>query len=791
MVDPLTIGCSAAQFINLVGQALDGIRYLRHKFKGIKSAPKLIKNIHHELKVFEVVLAQIASLDQSQINDNGVQGFIAAMEECGEVGYEIFLRLSKYNFDNDERGPKRLWKQMLADNSRPELEEYLRKLERAKSSLLANLATANLQITNDFRAAFGKHSQVVEKSLGRVEAGIKRIETSSSHVEAGIGHLQTSLERVEAGISSVFTVSERTYSATLETNDRVDQVADIMRKVDQSIQDLMKSMPDLLNHSIHRALEGQLVDWLNSIEVWYSKSHPQRYEPRKDQKKVDEFGRNIIPKRKSVSSSQDSSARKFSNSVQAFQYLPRYVTSRQAAPGLCRRRKTYLKTFTLPFGFIQTKTTQRLYENVSSTDEIIQKEIIRLEVSIIPFRWLSGRRQMFSVEKVFDQYNRPSWTFTPRTYNIVSKDSMIMLACAKCDIVAIRKLFEYRQASPFDVDAHGNSLMGRALIGSYSEYSTLADMEQCKEIITYILSQGADATNFIEEFLIRQYDYSMDKWWLWNNSVSCSDTEDKRIHDIVEQIWRICLENCHTDAFANPKVLTSLWDASMGCCYAPLDPAFLFQDSHSGFDDLVFENPEKVFSDLVNPFRLPTDQFWRRLIDQQYETMVYVCYGGADSIKSRIFSKHQSYRRPEQRESCFCPSLGSHLLFKLMRNAGSTYRKSQQSLLRQHVHRMTVLLLHSGENPESTCSCQGSWQWPAHHRSVTDVAAAGGLLRVWASALEDAGFDSTRIIEDWRYDAIPNLFDCPQEESEQQRSPRISPLKFMGNVVYTTLSSIV
>ena len=147
MADPLGVACAAAQFVGLAGQAVEGIQYLRTQFQGIKTAPKLIKNIHRELKIFESTIAHLATL---QAGEDLAQEFIATVEGCVDIFDGIYEQTSRYNLHReiyDEQKFKRLWRQVLANDNRPKFEEYLRRLERAKSSMLASMSALQLERT--------------------------------------------------------------------------------------------------------------------------------------------------------------------------------------------------------------------------------------------------------------------------------------------------------------------------------------------------------------------------------------------------------------------------------------------------------------------------------------------------------------------------------------------------------------------------------------------------------------------------------------------------------------------
>lgn len=51
------------------------------------------------------------------------------------------------------------------------------------------------------------------------------------------------------------------------------------------------------------------------------------------------------------------------------------------------------------------------------------------------------------------------WTFSPRSYNIIPNTSIVFEYLENHNISGIQELFSQRQASPFDCDEHGLSLL--------------------------------------------------------------------------------------------------------------------------------------------------------------------------------------------------------------------------------------------------------------------------------------------------------------------------------------------
>jgi hypothetical protein len=439
-------------------------------------------------------------------------------------------------------------------------------------------------------------------------------------------------------------------------------------------------------------------------------------------------------------------------------------------------------------GFIQMKTVQRVYREVTDNGTVIERETTHMDISFIPFRWLSSRGQVTFIDKHYDAHNRSFWTYNPRIYNRVSNDSMIIQACEKKDIGAIRTLFQYRQASPFDTCSNGSSLMKQA-IGAVGLEHDDHYWGQALEVIRFLISQGADPATFMAECLEKYHECSISCWAFFGDHEH-QDISTKGI----DEIWGFCLSSCQRDPFTDTRVLEMLWDHSLGGqCLPRVDPASLFHDTFTGFENLVFENPDKIFSDLMEDATslgggpLST---WRTLIDQKYQTMAYLCSGGSESIKERTFSglRQDSASTTWQEDSCFCPETSSHLLFKLLYRTRLWKRtKNRQDVLQNHVYRMLILLFQSGEDPQATCACTTRWQRKGEFRTATDVAASEGILGVWRDALEASGFDATAIIDEWQFDGIPLLYEMPSLEPR----PLMAPLRLVGNAVHLALSSFV
>jgi hypothetical protein len=272
------------------------------------------------------------------------------------------------------------------------------------------------------------------------------------------------------------------------------------------------------------------------------------------------------------------------------------------------------------------------------------------------------------------------------------------------------------------------------------------------------------------------------------------DPSVKRVTDIMEGFLRLCLRHSTTDPFSDTETLLMLWKSSLGGeSFPPLDSSWLFQEDLLGLDYLVYEMPDQVFHDVLckRQYSKCVDEAWQELADGNYETLVYLCRGGANSIKSKVFSPEFAKTAPrlDAGKTCYCPENSNHLLFQALYGS---YQLSMPrgTAVRRHIKRLLTELLAGGEDPEARCACNAKWQSPGGYRSVTDLAGEEGLLREWEKALIENGHDATRIIDQWRYEGIPDLFEAPKTE-KIQKSERMASLKAVGTVFYTTISFIV
>ncbi|KAF2275640.1 uncharacterized protein EI97DRAFT_66523 [Westerdykella ornata] len=597
-----------------------------------------------------------------------------------------------------------------------------------------------LQRTNTALAAF-------------LDSVIIRIASAThDHLTAHTAVVTPAIERIETHLSAISETSENIFTQTVEIRkDLQERSATIISHIDHAVQSIGADIPKLIKGSLQQCLEeyrGQFTAVAGKDTFLVGGCDTQK----KNTRMVRSLG----------------------------------------------RKHTVMKRFPLPIGFIQTKVAR------SGVGE--DAGLLYIEISLIPFKWLSSQGRVMRMDKTMTDLYATSWDLCLRSYNIVRDDAMILRACRARDLPAIQKLFQYGQASPFDVDCDGRALLSYVW-NSRLVHEDFGAEEACQvqQTIQFLITQGADPTTYVQEFLESYRSWTGFLWaygcyFLDGDPDSGTAATLKSLDDTL----RMCLENSRTDPFEDGEGLLSLWKASLGGYSLPaLDSSYLFREDLAGLDELVFENPDQVFYDIVGGLRvMNSNKVYQEYLDQNYDTLVYLCRGGPQSIKSKVFSRDMDRNGPllDSRWTCFCPVGSSHLLFQALheRRLAPYFKQAKARIIRKHVHRVLVQLLSSGEDPRARCDCKTSWQSPSGFRSATDLAGEEGLLDVWERALQECGHDATEIVDEWRYEPLPDLLQIAQDDTsdmahvQSQMAPTpAARMKLVGTALYHTFSSIV
>jgi hypothetical protein len=168
MAEAVGLAASVAGLVGLAGQVLQGGLFIQKFFDDVRNAPAEVQDLKDELDLFTFIAIDTKKLFETARVD-GVPvtsaAFERALERCGNIVKDIGLKLEHFvgergkevavttqNDPNSSCGPnvlaplepsrnsKRpriLWAKLKVASRKKVLGEYLQRLERAKSQLLA------------------------------------------------------------------------------------------------------------------------------------------------------------------------------------------------------------------------------------------------------------------------------------------------------------------------------------------------------------------------------------------------------------------------------------------------------------------------------------------------------------------------------------------------------------------------------------------------------------------------------------------------------------------------------
>jgi len=448
-----------------------------------------------------------------------------------------------------------------------------------------------------------------------------------------------------------------------------------------------------------------------------------------------------------------------------------------------RRIERACSSYSMWIGTIEWKVTTTIirWDDFSQSDqdeEYPWKKVKRSFFKFVPSPWLASRlwtvKTMSQSTTIYGGI--PSYSSWKRFPNVIPDDSPIFKACDLRQLKIVKQLFRDKKASPWDIDRFGVSLIERVIYPKESPLEDQAVTDSVVELVKYLIECGAESSQSIQA--IYKQRRVLRQQGLWPSDVVSITSGGRFSQSEVESSWkrledigRMCIDKAQEDPFENPVLRLKVWQSSeVGLVAFPLGSFYLYHESWPvGVEDLAFENPDIVFSDLLCVDVAP-HQDLISCLNSRYRTLANLCRNG---IKAKVFGTHNAQgsrtgTRPGQ--GVFCESSPSHLLHAFMHRVNlSNFDHKERVVIRQHVRRMLVLLLQNGEDPHPLCACSTSWNSAGTRPSIpTDLAASHDLMDPWTGALLETGFDPTDFVP--QYTAIQSLDEIQEGVSEPSPS---------------------
>ena len=276
------------------------------------------------------------------------------------------------------------------------------------------------------------------------------------------------------------------------------------------------------------------------------------------------------------------------------------------------------------------------------------------------------------------------------------------------------------------------------------------------------------------------------------------DLETEESWKRLEELGIMCINQAYEVPFEDPAVRNDVWKTSeIGIAAFPMGSFYVCHEEWPvGVEDLALENPDSIFFDLVTTEVISTAPRHDLInfLDCCCRTLANLYRNG---IKAEIVARYISQKgMPSSSQiynctnghSLFCQDGPTHLLHSLNMER---HRKEHRSVVRQHIQHMLAFLLKHAEDPRLRCCCPRA-QAANYSRTPTEIAAAKGVLDIWAKALAEAGIDPEEFHLD-DFAAVPVDVVQPSQagRSESQASSASTRLNLSRNPSQTTAEARV
>lgn len=406
-----------------------------------------------------------------------------------------------------------------------------------------------------------------------------------------------------------------------------------------------------------------------------------------------------------------------------------------------------------------------------------------------------------------------NWGLQIHCQNIIPESSPVFRACAAADVVEVRRLFLDAKASPFDVDLMGRSLLHYAIRERLNEGKEIG--EQTVMVVRFLIHCGTGAASglspIVQSHSLLSEDYRMaasliageiktarsfgnnhlayGAYWLEQSDRLCgpdpyidilksmdpetlantayaSTFKSELVEDVntinnLNAIARLCINTAGSDPFESTNLCWELW-RQLGCNEPalPLDLPLLHQHQWPVLETLLESNASQLLYDLMtvnccNSMFSILDDMYARNLEQKYRVMQVLSSGG---MLQREYIPDLPLNTADTCDSDYNPLIR---MFLSEASKTSCCKRRQRSMFRKYCHEMLRLLLEVEEHPRVLLTDSELLEINriTTTRSLTCIAAEGGLLDVWNSALVDAGKDGNGIVDEWLFSDFSLLFE--------------------------------
>ncbi|KAK3323211.1 hypothetical protein B0T19DRAFT_199633 [Cercophora scortea] len=452
MAEIFALATGAISVAGFAGQLARSAAFLQDFIRDIRHAPDDVRKLGEELKALQAILDNIHTSNPTPHADLelALEQNATRLKELTDVANAAKSRL---------QGKKpALCSQFRVALGRSDVSKYLGELERSKSLLVQACLNASRN-----------HETANSTLLRGLETSMTGLYSGQQAVNSIAANIRTVVDRIQTDSSSLMSTSTQVFELTTETHSNTSKLIHSTEQIHRSVEKLEATTHALIEKTLGQqsrlaeVMQGELNRKLSKTLKRHLRQHrrSQRDSPQGVGGSL-HGGMNTAAEH---NASQGPREGFHDPTTQAtpLQNTGRFSQSAHRVNRWVKNSSTTTQYLNLIVGTIKILTSTTSYAQKSDEGSSVeQMQTSTTLVSFVPAPWLTRRGVVFQCKSTqfvssTGQTCNPHWGLS--AVKIIPYDSEIFEACWCFDLPTVRRLFDEGQASPYDVDKNGRSLL--------------------------------------------------------------------------------------------------------------------------------------------------------------------------------------------------------------------------------------------------------------------------------------------------------------------------------------------
>ncbi|KAL6715216.1 hypothetical protein ACLMJK_007480 [Lecanora helva] len=491
--------------ISLAGQVLSGLRFLDQFFGDISDAPDFILRLQQEIDILKAVLQAVAEYENtfSANEEQAIISLAPSIRLCHFWVAKLERAMDKYTLMSSHSQVRRHWSSILHALQMPKVEKYVARLGQARMMLIqAQIAMEGprqIQLRHNLTRALEDQARNTNLigSIDRKLAALSLEQSASTSItreqQADIGASLSNLaaehsastniiQRINRNLDS----SSQTSRRHIDTNNVTEKLLSSGRFSGEVASQLMPTLAPLISKAVQEGFQKAVNQQDVSIEM-----------------------QNLNDDHSSPDLASEIQSNRQTHSLEDLGRISanpsHYLSGVSESPPCWRRNRIVIpggsKEYNTLIGKLRCQTSTVVHEerDIMSDDLVSQDNILVCRIAYIPPDWLCKWVSPPRLKWVDQEIKNPSFKLRIEPLRIVPTDSAVFKACAHGDIRVIRRLFSAQQASIYDRNHDGDTLLDVALeLDCFGDTFDFHQYRRKLDTAYWLIEQGIDsgASNF-------------------------------------------------------------------------------------------------------------------------------------------------------------------------------------------------------------------------------------------------------------------------------------------------------